>query len=1108
MLKKQYKKKDQISHILDRPDTYVGSTRVQEINEFVYENEKIIKKTVSVAPALIRIFVEPLSNIIDNVQTSKKEGIPCKKIIININEQDGTISMYNNGAYIPIEYFDDTKEYIHSVIFGQLLTSSNYDDTENRLVSGRNGIGIKATNVFSKYFKIEGVDPKNNKKLTQIWTNNMKNTEGAIVEESSLKAGYTEVKWIPDFKRFGVNGYSTDIINLFKKYICDTVMTTKIPIILNDNILKISNMLDYALLYTDNDNQDILYHKTKTAEVVVLSSTTGYESVSFVNGMQTNKGGKHVVSWNEAIFRPIVNKLNQKFKDSKITIKDVKKFFKIIINCEVVNPEFESQSKHELTHPNVESSFPLNKVNIIFRWDSIKNIEDMIKKKELAVLDKISKTKKVNIPGLDHANKSGGKFSKDCILILCEGDSAKTYAVSGISIGIDDKKGRDYFGIMPLRGKILNVRDAKTSTITKNTVISNMIQAIGLKPELDYKIEKNYNSLRYGKLMILCDQDVDGIHISALIINFFHYLFPTLLEKNYIMSMQTPIVRVLLPKKNIIFYNEQAFRRYVSSQKKKINVKYYKGLGTSNAREVKETFGKKLVQFKNDKNTKFSLNKVFGKDTNARKEWLSIYDPLTKKDCIGNEDGKCDVNITDYIDDKLIEFSIEDCARSIPNIFDGLKQSQRKILFTCIERNLTYNTKKTLKVLQLGGSVAEKTSYHHGENSLFDTIIKMAQAFPGSNNIPLLFRDGAFGSRNTNNDAASPRYIFTKLDYLTRLIFRPEDDNILNYLQDDGESIEPEYYIPIIPMILVNGCSGIGTGWSSNIPLYNPLNLVDCIKCWLNLDGKVLQFDDNFMISCFPELIPWYRGFTGSIEKVNANKYNCYGVIEIDNKKKIVTEIPITKGSWIEKFKEYLEILQDNKMIKKFDNYSTPNSPRFVITENENMNCSIDTLKLKSPINTTNMVLFTEDGKLKKFDTVDEIIDTFCKKRYKLYSVRKITILNTYTDKLKWVSNKRRFLEEVMNKDLIIERRDEDDVISDLLTRKYDKKENNYNYLLTLPVRNFTEQQLQKLDKEIEDLTFKIKSLENTTEKEMWLKDLDEFQDEYEKWLKIISKEE
>lgn len=1108
--KEKYQKKDPITHILDRPDMYVGSLSLKNCEEYIYndETEKIEKRFIDYSPALLRVFIEPISNVLDNIDTSIKEGTPTKEIKIDINRENGSISIYNDGHFVPIEK-NREGVYYHSMIFGELLTSSNYDDTEERTTSGRNGLGVKLANIFSNKFTVTGIDTINGKKLVQEWGRNMRDTNGPKVTNSKVKKGYTKVEFTPDYLLFGLEGITDDIYALFSKYVYETAMLAETKLVFNGKKINIKGLKEYALLYALSDEKkEIVYHKIEaekdSSEIIVIPSDD-FEGFSFVNGLSTFRGGVHLNSWSKAVFGGVLEKYNKKNKDCKLTLKDVKNCFKIFLKCRVINPRFDSQEKGYLEYPNVTVDFPDTKINTMLRWENTKRLDNIVKIKTLDTMNKAikTKTKRVKIPGLDHSNKTGVK----CTLILCEGNSAKPYAVSGIHVGVDGKKGRDFFGILPLRGKILNVRNSNPNMIAKNEVLTNIIKSLNLKYNLDYSIDKNYNTLNYGKLMILCDSDVDGIHISCLIINVFHYLFPSLLERDpsFITSMQTPILRVFQGKNSRVFYSQNAYKKYRSNLKIIPKVKYYKGLGTSSTQEVKETFGKKMLHYTICENTVNVMEKTFGKDTDSRKQWLLNYSPDT--DPITNEEGDMEITIGDYVDNKLIEYSIDDCKRSIPNLYDGLKESQRKILFTTFTRSLDYQKNKVLKVVQLAGSVAENTSYHHGENNLCNTIIKMAQCFVGTNNIPLLYRDGQFGSRLNDKDAAKPRYIFTKLDRLTRYLFPKDDDDLLEYLEDDGQKIEPKYYVPIIPMILVNGCSGIGTGWSSNIPNYNPIDICNAVKTWISLDGHIMEIEGKNIVSYLEELHPWYRGFKGDIEKKSENVYTCRGKMSVDNKgNKVVTEIPV--GKWIDSTKEHFENLQSDKVIKSFTNHSTMYSPHFTIKEAETQ-VTLESLKLVNTIRTSNMVLFTNDSKLSKYNSIDKIIDIFCKKRLELYIQRKSRILSDYNDRLKWTSYKRKFLEEVMNEELVLNRRDEKDIITDLINREYPPEDDGkYTYLLDMPVKNFSKQMLEKLDKEKEEIEKNISALKKKTVQEIWLKEIDDFLEEYLLWVNDINDKE
>ncbi len=1101
-----YTKKDPIDHILDRSDMYCGSKTSKKMIEYVAEPDgkgfKIVRKEIKCSPALLRIFIEALSNSIDNVLRSKDTETPCTKIKITIDEETGRTTIWNDGQVVPIVKNEKEKCYIHSMIFGQLLTGSNYEDSEERYTSGRNGLGVKCTNVFSKEFIISGLDPVNKKKLTQVWTNNMKSTEGAKVRKTKKDKGYTEVSYIPDFERFKLSGYTADIISLYTRYIIDgAMMCNSVKVFLNGKLLGVNNLSSYSKLYMTSDEfkNEIISLSAGNSEIVITASEVKeYQEVSFVNGVFTKLGGVHVEAWLEAVFRPLLAKFNKKGKP-QINIRDIKQFFRVFVIANVDKPEFDSQEKHRLESPNIKVTVTKQFVNKIFKWKICENIKDIIKGKEMVVMKKTERKKKgfVKIDGLDPANNAGTKLSHECTLILCEGLSAKTYAVAGIEKGVYGKSGRDFFGVMALRGKVLNCRNASPSAIAKNREIGDLIKALGISHGVDYTKDKNYKNLRYGKIMILTDADVDGIHIEGLIINTFHYLFPTVMERGspFIVSMKTPIVRVFQKPNDLLFYDERRFREFSAKQTKKINSKYYKGLGTTKTEDVPDTFGEKMIEFVNDTNCDENINKVFNKKhSNKRKIWMSNYD---KSVSISLDDVEkfYKMNVTDFINGEMIKFSINDCKRSIPSCVDGLKESQRKILYCVKKRNLRYSG-KSLKVAQLGGYVAEHSNYHHGEQNLYDTITKMANEFPGSNNIPLLYRDGQFGSRTYGGkDAASARYIFTKMEKLTNLIFRPEDDCLLERNIDDGDMVEPKFYIPIIPMILVNGCSaGIGTGWSCNVPNFNPKEIIKLIKNWLN--------DKDISKS---EMKPWYRGFTGEIEKKEDGKYTTYGMIESTKKKLTykITELPI--GMWTDNFKNKLEEHLENKKIKSMSNYSTPKKVDITVKECENsFVLNKDTLKMYSHLNINNMVLFTEEEKLNKFSTPVEILVNFCSIRLKYYVMRKENLLNELRHQLNILESKQRFITSVIKGDTDIMNVEESKIVSKLEEEDYYKIDECFDYLLKMHIRTFTKEKTENLGQELCKKKEEYKLIEDTSVKDMWRNDLSELEKEYPKFLKSV----
>ncbi len=590
--------------------------------------------------------------------------------------------------------------------------------------------------------------------------------------------------------------------------------------------------------------------------------------------------------------------------------------------------------------------------------------------------------------------------------------------------------------------------------------------------------------------------------------NFIHFLFPSLLkrEESFLVSMQTPIVRVFNAKEDILFYDENRFKEFVRKQEKSFKSKYYKGLGTTKPEDVPDIFGEKMVEYFYDKLTDTTINNVFNKNlSDQRKLWIENYNPNISKYSL-DEFGKFSkVDISSFLDSELIKFSYSDCKRSIPSLFDGLKCSHRKILFAVKKRKLT-NNKPSLKVAQLGAYTAEISAYHHGEGNLFDTIIKMAQDFVGSNNIPLLYRDGMFGTRiSMGDDAASPRYIFTKMETITPLIFREEDDVLLDYVDDDGVKVEPTFYVPILPMILVNGACGIGSGWSCNIPCYNPIDIVKCVKLWIENKGIINKEDGGIESCILPEIKPWYRGFLGNVE-VSNNKITTFGILTKKKNKVYVSELPI--GMSIDKFKENCEDWLIDKKIKGMKNHSTPDKVDFEITEaDDGFICNLENMKLSSNLHISNMVLFDENNKLKKYSII-EIINDFCVLRYSLYAKRKKHMINLFEKELRHINNKERFINEVISNQLDIMNVDESIIVKELEERKYDKEltseedeVGSYDYLLKLQVRTFTKNKIISLNNEISSLKNRLNKLIKTSESEMWLNELDEFLQEYNKWL-------
>ena len=708
-----------------------------------------------------------------------------------------------------------------------------------------------------------------------------------------------------------------------------------------------------------------------------------------------------------------------------------------------------------------------------------------------------------DIPKLDDANWAGTKKSEQCILILTEGDSAKSMAISGLSV-----VGRDIYGAFPLKGKVMNVRDASVQQIMNNSEITNMKKILGLETG---KVYKDTKSLRYGKVMIMTDQDHDGSHIKGLVMNVFHHMWPSLLELGYITSMITPIVKVTHKKKVKSFYTLTEYNDWIisTSNSHLWKVKYYKGLGTSSAKEAREYFSDiKLNNYIFTKETDKSMSLAFSKDeSDMRKEWLYQFD--------GNlilDHTEKDVKIQDFINKELIHFSNSDTLRSIGSLYDGLKPSQRKILYSCFKRNLV----NEIRVAQLAGYVSENAAYHHGEASLQGAIIGMAQNFVGSNNLNLLMPNGQFGTRIMGgHDAASSRYIHTELNKIVSLIFPPSDFPLLDYNDDDGILVEPKYYVPIIPMVLVNGMNGIGTGFSTTVPKYD---IIDVIK---NMKRKILKKSQL-------SIAPSCNGFKGKIVKLDNKNFISKGIYEVINDTSIhITELPI--GKWTDDYKKFLDSLLPELKTKSPDNHKK-SKPKKTILDYKNNSSDVDIdftitfekgflnslqwdddpnidgiekffkLTTSKGLSLKNIHLYNNKGQIKKYNNLNEIYDEFYTERHELYVKRKDYELSEINNELLILKSKMRFIQDVIDDKLVVYKRKKCDIIQDLLSQKYiqvhsgrviesvdDIKTSNYDYLIKMSLHLFTEEEMDRLIGKINQLQEEHDSLEKMTIEEIWI---------------------
>ena len=1109
----KYDKKTPREHVLLRPDTYIGDIEPTSEPMWIYssEDKNMIKKQITYTPGFLKVFDELLVNARDAAVNDPT----CDTIKVDYNIEEGYISVYNNGDVgIPVEEHPVHKTLVPSMIFGELLTSSNYDDNDERITGGRNGLGAKLCCIFATKFVVEIDDAKRNKRFKQEWTENMLNVSKAEVIKLPAKVrSSVKITFYPDFKRFGIKSLKNDHESLFYRRTIDIAGTSnnKMKVFFNEQKVEVNNFKSYIEMYYPAESNELYFDNPSDRWTVgvLYKPDSGGEVVSFVNSINTYRGGTHCGHVTDNLIKTLINDyIKKKDKDIKVTPALLKENLIFFINSVIINPAFSSQTKDTLTskvdkfgskyEPTPAFLKKLAKCGIV------EQVIELAKFKENAGLKKTDGKKQVKIAGipkLEDANKAGTNESMKCTLILTEGDSAKAGIISGLSS--DD---RNIIGVYPMKGKILNVRGENVKKISENKEITEIKKILGLETGKKYNtIEDVYKQLRYGKVLFMTDQDLDGSHIKGLGINLFQSEWPTLANiPGFIGFMNTPILKAKKGAVELEFYNDGEYNEWKEENDVKgWKIKYYKGLGTSTGKEFREYFEKrKVVGFQHSDKSDDAIDMVFNKKrADDRKDWLKFYDRDAYLDT-----AKTNVSYEEFINRELIHFSKYDCDRSIPNLMDGLKISLRKILFSAFKKNLTTE----IKVAQFSGYVSEHSGYHHGEASLNGAIVGMAQNFVGSNNINLLLPNGQFGTRlQGGKDSASERYIFTQLNKITRSIFPSTDDNVLTYLNDDGLLVEPIYYAPIIPMVLVNGSKGIGTGFSTDIMCYNPLQIIDY------LNHKLLSTDGAI------DFIPYYEGFTGRITKISDDKFLIKGVYEklaVDKIK--VTELPV--GYWTEDFKELIEYLiepgvdKDGKKIpatiKDYEDMSKDTNVDFTITfmkgkldELEATSCDHGCngleklLKLYTTNTTTNMHLFDAKDTLQKYNKISEIIDAYYDVRLDLYGVRKAYMINALEKELVLLSNKAKYIQETLDGTIDLRKKKKDYIVEMLQQKGYDKLEDDdeYRYLVKMPMDSVTEENVTKLLKDRSDKLAELSMIKATSVNQMWKSELDQLKDQY-----------
>lgn len=879
-----------VEHVRRRRAIYFGCSCQPETADFyavvVSEDGLLMElRNGTICRGVQKLFDELLVNAGDYSGTNSK-------IFVTFDDQTGRFAIHNEQG-IWVHMMDDNQTWSVEAAFSKLNTGTNFDDDEARTTGGLNGVGAKLCNIFSAAFRVTTKCPRTGVVFRQLWQNNMEDvgqpqvyrkTKTKVPKEhraafccfDDLPARFkgTEIVFSPDYASFGEGSAAVvfeqlrESLTAFIRRRCLEIAATRgVRFFFNGEAMVCKNMRDMAKLYAGPSSKPVVISGTTGSSeerwfAAVVPKIEGLkQSMSFVNGIHTSDGGTHVNEYSK-IFGKVAEAMTT--KTDKISGAFVRSNCDLFLSCVVVNPEFATQSKQKLTTKRAKwGSTPLFESKATGKVVSALREQiaaaHLAKQQEALGKQTRSRSSRLRTPNFDDANMAGTRKSNMATLCLTEGLSAKALVTAGLKAL--RKNGTDYYGVFALKGKLLNVREASASKIQQNKEIMNFLMAMGIRLNAQLRSEQGVKSLRYGSIMILTDADPDGSHIKGLVMNALARFYPKGLKTpGFVKIFHTPIVRATKRAESVDFYSLAEFEAWQQAEDRgSWRVKYYKGLGSWSNSDARKMFGNMsehvtVMDPFTDEDVA-AMEAAFGNDVGKRRALIAALpdrQPTNPKSV---------TSVANFVADELTECFVYTTERSIPGL-DGLKPSQRKILMAALKR--LSKTSDRLKVVQLAAAASEIMGYHHGEKSAEGAVVGMCQDFTGSNNLPLLYGDGQFGTVDQGGkDHAASRYIYVGMQAYTALLFPSSTQ--LDYNFDDGNKIEPKEFFPVVPLVLVNGASGIGTGYSCSIPPHTLGSVVHVLKAFLT-DASVPEFP-----------LPSYRGFDGPAEIAGEGRYRFSG---------------------------------------------------------------------------------------------------------------------------------------------------------------------------------------------------------------------------------------
>lgn len=1146
-----YTNRSEIEQIWKTPDVIIGGDFHTEVEMHHWDKNKIVKSTINICDIHYNVCDEIISNAVDHAIRTRQYSIfndddIVKNIYVDIDGEKITIK--NDGKGIDIVMVDIHKKiedetitirkYKPESIFTDKGASSNYD-VKDHYSCGKFGYGSFLTSATSSYFHVTTCC--DGKKYEQGLTHDKRDftvTTPAITQYDGND--YTEISFIthPDIIDNSTLGEIKSL--LIRRCV-------EIPMMMADKRLSVhfngvqiprltlttfvdkyikrdsSNGFTYQSSPFKGEKNKVLFYNWSFYTWVEKNSSMCTE-ISYVNGIYTPNGGTHLKYIKDKITDAVCRALPARIyshkkpdKDNVIKKREIRLLLSLCVIAFVNAPQFDGQVKGKL----ITKSSSFEKVGAIPTSKIRKLINGGLLEKIQLVVDDRARTKfkntttrrvRSNIEKYIEATEVS-KLSqrKKCCLIITEGDSASGHTEIGLSaMGCNGSK---YYGIYTFGGVPINTHISANSfeKVSANKVYKSIVTILGLELGKDYSTDKAMSTLRYRRVVMFTDADDDGSHIRGLGLNMFYNDWPSLVKReDFLFTLRTYAVRIYKNKKKEIilhqFWSTQQFHEWMNENRDSLPprsyIKYFKGIATLTKNEIQNVFrhfDNNLVSFTYDSNAALSIRTALFKTKSAkllRKQWMRKYNPEYTVSYEGTS-----IPCSDFINGQFKQFCMYSLVRCIPCLMDGLKLCQRKIIWGASK---IMSADNEYIVEKLVGKISSLSEYKHGATSMSDALCRMNQRFTNANNINLLRPEGNFGSR-LNNKCGCARYISTKLPPWFRLIYRPEDESCLKYTNEEGNYLEPAQYYPIIPMILVNGCNGIATGFSTKVPKFN----------WLKIMKYILEFIESGTIAKNAPFIPYYTQYGNNSHIIkNKTNYKSRGTLSYNfNGVVIISELPVDvimntyqenslKKTFVtsEKVQSYERHIDPHNTgdENKFEYKITLNKKYVKILSELESHEQIDKLykdfQLIKNVNITNMMLFDSESNLKKYTSIRDIFMEFCTVRLKQYKIRKQKMLDILARKIQLLTFKYLFVKKCCDREIIMEHKSLDNVESQIIEQIPDveKRNNSFNYLTGLPMHNLTTDYYNKLKKLRESKILELNTLTQTPIRDIWKSELKE----------------